>query len=202
MRAELLKIDWYEELREFHRKRSISRAPGRHLSDIVSRIVKQTEPGRFGDGPIDPALAHQGFVWEDALSLVFARQFGFARQIEAELDGITGTLDGFRLRDLDGSRCRRVVEFKMSKMSAANLIESKKFEPWHIRTMGYCQMMDCDEAEIVVLFINGSYELGGGRFGATIPKGWRIRYSKTERRENWDWILRTRDEMDEEGKGA
>lgn len=194
MRAEPLNIDWLEEIRAYQRERSRRRSAGRHLSEVVSRIVNQIEPDRYPAGEIDPALAQQGFVWEDVLSEVFARQFGSARQLEGEKDGILMTMDGFRMPE------RRVQEFKFSKMSAANPITSRKFQPWMIRTAGYCKLMGVEEAEIVVLFVNGSYELGGGRFGATVPKGWVVRFSKQEIEENWEWILRTRDEMDEEDK--
>jgi hypothetical protein len=199
MRAEPLNIDFREELRAWQGERSRSRTPGRHLSDIVSRIIKQVDPGRYPDGPGDPALFQQGFIWEDVLSLVFARQFGSAQQIETESDGIIMTLDGLRVGSGPSSPSR-VQEFKASKMSAGNPITSQKFLPWMIRTAGYCHAMDTNEAEIVVLFLNGSYELGGGRFGATVPKGWRIIFTPQEIREHWEWILRTRDQIEKEEK--
>lgn len=198
MRAELLTtIDWNEEFRRFQRERSRLRTRGRHLSDIVARIMLQVDPKRFSyDKEINPALAQQGFIWEDVLSWVFARQFGFPTQIEAELDGIIGTLDGHRARE------NRPVEMKATKISAANPITSSKFQHWHIRTMGYCKMFDATEAELVVLHINGSYELGGGRFGDTIPRAHLLQFTRRERDEHWDWIRRTRDEMDEEEKAS
>lgn len=198
MRAEPLNIDWREEFRAFQAMRSRSRSRGRHLSEIVARIIKKIDPNRYGSGPMDPVLAQQGFIWEDVLSYAFARQFGFAQQTEVEKDGIIGTLDGHRLRTATGQRVNRVWEAKSTKISAANAITSSKFQPWTLRTSGYCTMLDTDEAEIIALFLNGGYELGGGRFGAPVAKGWLVRWSKRERQEDWDWILRERDEMDRE----
>lgn len=192
MRAELLTIDWAEELRRFHAARSARRSPGRHLSDVVSRIMRQINAKRFSHGAPNPILAHQGFVWEDVLSSVFARQFGFPTQIEAELDGIIGTLDGHR------AKTNRPVEMKFTKISAANNITSNTFQHWHIRTMGYCKMFDATEAELIVFHVNGSYELGGGRFGDPIVKSYVLKFGRVEIDEHWDWICRIRDDMDEE----
>ncbi len=198
MRSEPLNIDFAGEFRAFQANRSKSRSRGRHLSEIVSRIVRKIDPNRYGTGPGDPTLFQQGFIWEDVLSHAFARQFGFAQQTEIEKDGIIGTLDGHRLRTPSGDRCNRIVEMKATKMSAVNAITSAKFQPWMIRTAGYCTMLDTDEAELWALFLNGSYELGGGRFGAPVAKGWLLRWTKRELTETWEWILRERDEMDEE----
>lgn len=197
MRAEPLNIDWAEEFRAFQSHRSRSRSEGRHLSDVVSRIMKKIDPKRFSYGAPGPELAQQGFIWEDLLSSIFARQFGFKTQIEAELDGIIGTLDGHR------ARVNRPVELKFSKISAANNITSNVFQHFHIRTMGYCKMFGATEAELIIFHVNGSYELGGGRFGAPVVKPWLLKWSQREIDENWDWILRENAEMnEEEGEGV
>lgn len=55
--------------------------------------------------------------------------------------------------------------------------------------------MDTLECELVVLFINGSYELGGGRFGRQIGRGWVMTYSEREVEDNWRMVLRARDRI-------
>lgn len=199
----LLPIEMAEVLRKYQRQRTRFRSEGIHLSDIVSRIVKDVEPGRFGDGPIDPTLAHQGFIWEDALSAGFASQFSL-RQMEGELDGILMTLDGHRrpgapsVLGIPPSKKGRVLEAKSTKISAEHTLSSRKFWHWMLRTVGYCKLMETDEAEFIVFYVNGSYELGGGRFGAPTAKAFLVRFSKVEMQQGWDWIRFKRDEMLEE----
>lgn len=211
MRAELLDIDWDEQLRAFHSQRGRRDESMPHLSTLVNRAMARRFPARFGsylDGPPDAALAHQGFVWEDVLSGVFSKIYGRdARQMVAERDGILGTLDGFRLgastiHGIPDAPNGRVLEAKFSKMSAAHRIDSSHFQHWMMRTSGYCTMMGTDEAEFAIMHVNGSYELGGGRFGMTIPRAWRVIFSPYERKENWDQVLREREVWEKERRNG
>jgi hypothetical protein len=182
-------IDFDAKLAAFHHRRASTRTRGIHQSDVIHYILERYDPKRFGGrGPIDPALAHSGFLWEDVLSWGFGRQFGDA-QMEMELDSILMTLDGFNVPDW------RVREFKCTKISARNPFTSSKFWHWQLQVAGYCTVMDTLEAEMYVLFVNGSYEEAGGRFGKTVvrPRLWR--FTARERRENWETILRARDHM-------
>jgi hypothetical protein len=188
--ARPLDIDFVELLKEFHRDRISGdkrRSEGLHLSEIVHSIIKKLDPKRFPDGEVEAEVAHMGFLFEDTLSWVFAKEFSNSKQQEIEYDDILMTIDGWR----NG----RVQEFKCTKMSAANPITSHKFMPWMIRTKGYCKALGVREAELVVLFVNGSYELGGGRFGTTRVKGWRLEWSEREIEENWQMIRRERDRI-------
>lgn len=197
----IIEIDFEAELRRFQESRSRNRSKGRHVSTCVHHIVARLDPKRFSTtGPIDPAMAEGGFIWEDVISFAFARRYS-SKQLELEKDGIFGTLDDF-------SAARwRVIEYKMTKMSARNPIRSAKFMHWHMQIQAYCWMVETLEAELVPLFVNGSYELGGGRFGKpTIGKDghpYLLRHTIRELRENWDLILRARDWLDKhEGEVA
>lgn len=196
MKATTLDIDFEAELVAFQSQRSSGRAGGRHLSEIIHRIMAVQEPKRFGgEDPIDPLLAGVGFLWEDVMSMVLAKTLGWS-QLETELDGILMTLDGLRTRPW------RVLEAKASKMSGREPITSAKFRHWHYQAMGYAMAVDSLEAELWPFWINGGYELGGGRFGKpTVGREGRpylLSFTRRERQENWDMIRRMRDRMDRE----
>lgn len=191
MEADNLDIDFEAELRAFQAQRVAGRSKGRHLSDVLTHIYTQLDPKRYGgSGPINPATAQRGFLWEDFLSFVLARQMGHNKQHEILRDGIFMTLDGF------SSKRWRVIEDKSTKMSARNPIRSAKFRRWHDQIMSYCGAMETLEAELRVLFLNGKYEMAGGRFGEELMIGWLMRYTKREVIETWDMILRAADDMD------
>lgn len=191
MKATKLDIDFSKLLVSFHQQRIVDRTLGvDHLSEILHYILTRLEPGRYGS-TIKPETAHIGFLLEDTLSWAFSGQFGGARskQIEVEKDGIYMTLDGFN------TQTWRVKEYKATKISAREPITSNKYWGWKIRTAGYCHAMDTLEAELTVMHINGSYELGGGRFGETVFNTWLLRYTRYELYENWQTILMARDRM-------
>ena len=188
MRAAALDVDIAAELAKVQARRVKHRSPGLHLSDCLKFIMTILEPGKYSTEAIDPLMTHQGFLWEDLLSEQLGRDFGM-RQIELEMDGIFITLDGF---NTDRWRTR---EAKATKISAANPITSSKFWYWHAQMMAGCRAMETRECELVVLFINGSYELGGGRFGKQIARPWLMTYSEREIEDNWRMVLRARDRI-------
>lgn len=189
MRAFRLPIDIEADLARIQARRVRHRSPGTHLSEIVKYIITVLFPEKYGGGgPINPVRAQVGFLWEDMLSREFARQLGM-KQIEVEQDGIFLTLDGFNTAEW------RTREAKTTKISAANPIRSSRFWHWHIQTMAGCRAMETTECELVALHINGSYELGGGRFGEEVAKAWLMQYTPREIEENWRMVLRARDRM-------
>lgn len=197
MIATPLDLDIVSELRLIHKRRVRRRSKGRHLSQIIHYLQTKLEPGRYDQDPdidLGPVF-HMGFLLEDFFSEVLGQQFskGRARQQEIELDGIFMTIDGFNAEDW------RVVEFKATKMSAAHNPASNKFWHWRLRTSGYCRAMDTRQAELIAYHVNGSYELGGGRFGRQVFKPWLLEFTEREQEENWSTILRARDAMDREG---
>ena len=194
MEAALLDLDFEAELRAFQARRSAGRSRGRHCSDLVHHVMAHLDKKRFGSrGEIDPVVFQAGYIWEDALSAAFGRQFG-GRQIELEVDGGDGppiflTMDGFSAKQW------RVREFKATRISAANPIRSSKFRHWHLQISAYCRAMGTQEAELVVLFINGSYEKAGGRFGDPFAKPFLLRFTERELEENWSLLLKANSEM-------
>jgi len=186
--ASLLDIDFEAELRAFQARRVKDRSRGRHLSEILHHIVTTLDPKRFGGEAIDPAQAQLGFLFEDVWSAVMARQFG-SRQIEIVREGIFMTLDGF------SAQSWRVREFKATKMSARAPIRSAKFWHWHAQAMCYSLEMDTREVELIPYFINGSYELGGGKFGRPVVRPYLMTYTRREQMETWDLVRRANDEM-------
>lgn len=194
-KAQPLSYDFEAELRRLQQQRVSTRTPGRHLSEILHRLVKRIDPKRFSDKDPDYALFQGGFIWEDISSMVLGKQLG-APQIEVERDGILMTPD-----DFDADRWR-VIETKDTKISAKNPIRSAKFWHWHVQIGCYCGFYETLEAELLVRFVNGSYELGGGRFGKTVGRKWLLTYTPRELRDYWTMVKRERDRMDEEEAGA
>lgn len=190
--ARPLAYDFESACKRWQEERSRGRSRGRHLSEILKRLMKRIDPERFSGGGLDYALFQGGFIWEDTNSMILGQQLG-SGQIETEKDGILMTLD-----DFDAERWR-VIEYKSTKISSKNPIRSSSFYHWHVQIGCYCLTLDTLEAELVVRFDNGGYELGGGRFGKTVGKKWLLIFTKRELREYWTMILRERDRMDEEG---
>lgn len=192
MEATPLDIDFEAELRAYHRRRS-DRSPGRHLSDILDRICRALEPKRYTGGDIDTLTVHAGFLWEDVAAVALLQHLGYKpKQLEILHDGVYFTLDGY------SAKRRRVIETKDTKMSASNPIRSSKFMRWHMQMMAYCWVMGVTECELYVRFVNGSYELAGGRFGKPVMKGWLLRFTRQELRENWTQIVDMNEVMNEE----
>lgn len=193
MRASALPIDIEAEFSRLQARRVKHRSPGAHLSTIVKYIITIVHPERYGGGgKISPVRAQVGFLWEDMLSWALARQLGM-RQIEVELDGVFMTLDGFNTTEW------RTREAKVTKISSANPITSSRFWHWHIQMMAGCRAMETGECELVVLHVNGAYEMGGGRFGDEQARAWLVSFSPREIEENWRMVLRARDRMKREG---
>jgi hypothetical protein len=190
-----LDVDLNAKLVELHKARIKGRPGGCHLSQIVQEIAGRMEPGRYSDGPVDPAVVLVGFLWEDVLSSTLATQMGW-QQREAEVDGVEMTLDGF------DRKTKSVLEAKATKISSRHKIDAKNFWLWRIRTQGYCRAFDVNKAKIVVLHINGGYEGAGGRFGTTTIKGWELKWTARELEENWRMVMRVKKEMEDEGKAT
>jgi hypothetical protein len=191
MEAKPLGYDLEAEIRRHQAGRVRDRSTGRHLSEIVHWIVQNMDPQRFAGGAVDPIAVHQGFIWEDVWDQVLGHQLGNGRQMEMCEDGIFMTPDQL---DFDSWRVR---EFKATKLSAGHPIRGSKFFHWHVQVMAYCRAMGTLEAELIVLHINGSYELGGGRFGKTVARPWLLTFTPRELEENWRMVLRARDQMEE-----
>lgn len=189
MKSEIIDVDVMSELLAAFKKRDTGRFPGTHLSQIVGRLA--IDVGRYDkDLQPDPVLWLQGFLFEDMMSSAFAQLWGL-KQVYTDLDGIEMSLDGFK-------QCR-IKETKCTKMSARHDISDFRYWPWHVRSMGYCKAMQVQEAEYIILHLNGSYEKGGGRFGQPVIVVHRCWWAQHEIDKSWDMVLRKRDEMLEDG---
>lgn len=192
MRAEPLNIDFTAEIIKHQAWRARDRSSGIHLSEILKRLAVRMDEKRYG-GTFDPMVAQTGFIWEDLLSEMFGKRFG-DRQMEQERDGVIGTMDGFNTERW----CPR--EFKGTKISASNPYTSARYWLWQKQTGGYAFMTGSEEAELYPLHLNGSYELGGGRFGTPVVKPTRLIWTQRELRETWDMVERERDRIIRERK--
>jgi hypothetical protein len=66
--------------------------------------------------------------------------------------------------------------------------------------MGGLKATGATECELVVLHVNGAYEMGGGRFGEERANAWLLSFTTREVEENWRMILRARDRMRKEAR--
>lgn len=194
MRASRLDVDIEAEFSRLQARRVKHRSPGRHLSEIVKYIITVLHPERYGGEGISPLRAQVGFMWEDLLSRTLARQLGM-KQIEVmdQESRIYLTLDGMNTREW------RTREAKCTKISAANPITSARFWHWHIQMMAGCWVMETRQCELVVLHVNGSYELGGGKFGEEKATPWLLEFTDREIVDNWRMVVRAGERMEKEG---
>jgi hypothetical protein len=205
MIVEPLPFDFNAALASFQRSRSGDRTAGVHLSTVIKFYMQKIEPERFS-GDADLALFQTGFLWEDVNSWAFSRQMRKKKrckrcgcseahgpqnsQLEVELDDILMTPDEFN------TKIWRIGETKATKMSRRHPLTSNKFWHWMVQIKGYCNYFNATEAELKVLWVNGSYELAGGRFGKTVATGHLLKFTPRELKENWELVvLRSRDRM-------
>lgn len=164
-----------------------------HLSDIAKFVEYKMQFGPKG-GAINwdmVAAAEVGFLWEDLLSYVLADRYA-ARLSEVEKDGIVGSPDGLNIYDPFFNSSLHNEEYKATWRSV------KKTPPdiwyWMTQFKSYCYMLGVDVSIVRVLYLNGDYKGSG-----PISMVYGLRFTDQELKENWEMILKHRDEMMEKG---
>lgn len=135
--------------------------PDDHVSVIIRDMCIRL--GHF-EGPDandtrDPqTIFAMGNSFEDAIALALAERWAkqypnrYVRPGEFELDGLLGTPD---LLDLVN---QRIVEMKLTWLSARQEPEGEKFWKYWTQTLAYCKMVGYTEIELHVCHINGYYK--------------------------------------------
>lgn len=189
-----LTFDFRAELERIQAERAKSRSEGWHLSTIIKSINRKLDPKRFGREGGDALLFEVGFIWEDLVSPLLGPRLGWAKeQLEFEMDGIYLTLDGFN------TKAWRPRECKLTKMSAKTPITSHKFWHWHVQAKAQCRVTETRMCELVPLYLNGTYEMAGGRFGDVICSPVIVEYTEMEIEENWEMVLREKNWLERSG---
>ena len=164
-----------------------------HLSDIARYIEFKMKFGPAGTkAKFNLAVAGEvGFMWEDALSLVWAERYA-ARIGEVEKDGIVGSPDGLSPYD-PFERYPIVNEEYKATWRSSNKTPDKV---WYYMTQfkSYCYMLDVNVTIAHILYLMGDYRGSGPQYEC-----YRIEFSEQELIENWTMILSHRDEMVENG---
>lgn len=159
---------------------------GLHLSSIIKSICIGLDPKRFGGGPTTGTYARFefGFMLEDLLAR--RRRPEDAKtirlQVPIEKDGIAGRLDGF-----DFGPKWRVLESKSTEMSPRDPITHPKFRHWLWQIMGYCHMMDTNDALLEVFFIKHFFD--------NPLRAWELTFTRDELEENWFMLLNHKEAM-------
>lgn len=159
------------------------RSPGVHVSQIVKSIMQILAPKRF-----DPASGLNwekiaaGWAWEEVLGDGFCKlnqdviqQFG-----ELELDGISGTPDGYNPNE------NALEEYKATWASARRDITDDLFYHWLLQTQAYLKMAGLDTVIFRVFFVCGDYT----HPFAPCWRSWRLTFEQSELDANWSVLLR------------
>lgn len=160
-----------------------------HLSDIAKYIEFKMDFAKK-NGAIDwnmAVAAEVGFLWEDLLSLVYADKYA-ARIGEVELDGIVGSPDGLSASDPFDVEPIVNEEYKATWRSVNK--SPDKIWYWMTQFKSYCKMLGVTVTVARVLYLNGDYKGSGPLY-----RVFRIEFTDRELQENWDMILKHRDEM-------
>lgn len=170
-------------------EQSATRSPGVHISTIIRYMKEQLE--RQGSWPSDELenSSQIGRVWETYLARALGEaaqdQYRYVRPGELEMDGIVGSPDGLDCED------PAIIEFKATWVSSSRPIaERRRDYLWQIKS--YCHMAGIPVARLYVLYVNGNYK-------PPMPqvKGYQYEFSTGELRENWNMILRNKEDMED-----
>lgn len=171
---------------------ALDRTPGMHFSDVLKRILREQDPGRFKGNPVDPEFVFAGFVWEEVMSAALARMARKKQpnlqQLEIEFRELLLTIDTF---DVDAWR---VLEFKFTETSSAKPINDHHFWHYLVQLKAYCLATGSDEAELWVYYARGDY-----RKRRRDAKRFEFEFSKRELEENWRMLAMMRKQMLSEG---
>lgn len=164
---------------------------GLHLSDLIKIINDSLDPKRkSGYSDLDYHRFMIGLAWESA---VFAKGLTFATkehhahlmlQHSVERDGIRMTLDAV------DHECDLVWESKATWISMNNDITSERFKHYHWQGMAYARAEKMRTVRYPVAYMNGDY----AKNFKPIIRCWDVTYTPAELTDNWDMMLRVRDE--------
>ena len=160
------------------------RTKGRHVSDAITKVMRNLHPERFGTDPIDVVRANLGNALERAIinGLAEAYPDRFHRPGELEYRGITGTPDLWDVLNW------KTVEIKLTWASAkrAEDIEDAWFWRYWKQVQAYCKMSGMTKGGLIIIFINGGWE--GGKPGMPVGLEWEDDFTEEQLDETWEMI--------------
>lgn len=158
-----------------------------HVSTIIRYVETKLGLATVADWNLNVA-AEVGFLWEDVLSATFAARMA-ARLEEVEKDGIVGSPDGLNV--YEGELVNE--EYKCTWRSMLRAIEDN----WYYMTQfkSYCYMLGVYTTIARVLYLFGDWRDNKG----PQYRVYKIDFTETELKENWDMILNHSAFMKEKG---
>lgn len=163
------------------------RSPGLHVSQIYYDIELTVRANSREPMEEKELFFYRagGFVWERIFSMALAQGHvagkapgDIVRPGELEIDGITGSPDGFDLKT------GRVIETKGTWKSSRKFDHLEKyFWVWLVQQKGYCKYLGTTEAELYSFHMMGDYRGSG-----PLPRAALLQFSKFEIEENWNML--------------
>jgi len=168
------------------------RSPGLHLSTIIRSIMRDLEPKKYADGPVNPLYTDPGFTFERVLEIAWAsRHAGMFRPGEFEKDGIACSPDYIDLSGPDPV----LIESKMTEMSMINCecqertcalvhLTDSKFRKWLWQIAAYLHVMGMTKARLHALWMRGDYKKVRRDYGV-----WEITFEPAELEATWALLV-------------
>ena len=166
------------------------RSPGLHCSDLIKALMREQEPERFAERPLDPERIGVGTAFEDVL----ARQMGTLlhrgdKPGEFVCDGVIGSPDWF------SPELWLTEEIKWTWMSSRKGITDPRFYHYFVQLRAYNHMIGQHLGGPPVL--DSKLRVGFANDDYTYPlspkiRTYQIRFTERELLENWQMLMRYR----------
>ena len=164
-----------------------------HLTDVIRYIEHVLGTGDRNAKWDLMAAAEVGFLWEELFSKVLADRCPH-RIGEVECDGIVGSPDGLIL-DPQGDGLVN-AEYKATwKKIVADPEQLKQKWYWMTQFKSYCHMLGVTTTLLHVFWVMGDYRASG----PVASNPYRIDFNETELTNNWEMIIKHKNEMVEKG---
>lgn len=179
----------------------VVRTEGVHMTNMIRRVMARMGTSKNAPGWDMNIASEVGFLWEDIWSRVFADRF-VVRLDEQVLDGVMCSPDGVETDpgwiDEDGKviiepNPDKIIldEYKCTWKSNRNLPTDDFY--YMSQAKGYCKVMSTDTVIMRILYLMGDYKGSGPSYREA-----RITFDEMEIENNWQMILRERDNYLEE----
>ena len=163
------------------------RAGGLHLGTVIKSLQESSGLWYKGAGFSDMQLtAEIGLLWERVLSKVMGEKYAM-RPPQVQLDGIWMSPDGI------GPDPRGIVPLVVEEYKAT--WQSTKRSPldnfyYMCQIKSYCRVLETNVAVMRIFYIMGDYRGSGPVYRVA-----RIKFTEYELEQNWNMILRHKEEM-------
>ena len=162
------------------------RAEGLHLGTVIRSLQESSGLGYKGKGFSDMELtAEIGLLWERVLSKVMGEKYAM-RPPQVQSDGIWMSLDGIG-PDPKGEVPLVVEEYKATWQSTKRSPLENFYYMCQVKS--YCRAMGTQVAVMHIFYIMGDYRGSGPIYRVA-----RIRFTEHELEQNWNMIVRHKEE--------